>query len=205
MLLPHHIFDVIRAVHAANPSLSSGDDEARRGLQRKIVETVVARFPDEGWGWKKASDTRPPSKDAIANNRLMPNHLLAWDCFDGATRQPAQRESEIIDGQVFIVLSGFDHLNGQTIAAAPVSDPAAHAPSAAALPARGEFFAALTWLDGVYRDQLRRPGGVDLEGIAAHVFDTYLNARMRGVASQDAKQQIVRQINAILGRTDIHV
>jgi hypothetical protein len=211
MLLPDHIFSLIKAVHAANPGLSHGDDDARRGLQKKIVETVVARYPGQGWGWKRASDTRPPSKDAIANNRLLPNHLIAWDCFDGATRQPAQRESEIIDDQVFIELAGVDHLGSQPMvaSAAPPAAPAASAAPARsagpALPSRDEFFSALQWLDGVYRQQLGRPGGVDLEGIAAHIFDTYLHARMRGLSADEAKSRIVQQINGILGRTDIRV
>lgn len=203
MLLPNHVFSLIRAVHAANPGVSQGDDDARRGLQRKIVETVVARHPGEGWGWKQASNGRPPSKDAIANNRLMPGHLLAWDCFDGSTRQPAQRESEVIDDQVFIELAGVDHLAGQP--QQPLLSDPPPPPAAATLPPRDEFFSALTWLDGVYRTQLARPGGLDMEGVAAHIFDTYLNARMRGTSIDQAKATIVQQINAILHRADIHV
>jgi len=106
MILPDHIFAVIRALHAQHLTLALGDDEARRLLQQKIVETAVARFSDEGWGWKKASEGRPPSKDSIANNRLAPGHVLAWDCFNGATREPARSEAFTIDDQIFISLTG---------------------------------------------------------------------------------------------------
>jgi hypothetical protein len=210
MLLPNHIFDLIQALHEKHPDLARGDDEARRTLQKKIVETAVARHPREGWGWKKASDTRPPSKDAIANNRLMPGHLLAWDCFDGATRAPVQREAMNIDGQLFIELAGVDHLRTPGTGASTTSGTTTGLqtvtpPPPPALPSRTEFLATLLWLDTLYREQLGRPDGVDFEGIAAHVFDTYLKERLRGVPAPDAKRLVVRHINQILGRTDIHV
>ena len=201
MKLPDHIFAVVRAVHAANLSLANGDDDQRRSLQKKIVETAVARFPGQGWGWKSAGQGRPPSKDAIANNKLQQGHLLGWDCFDGGTRQPAQGDSELIDGQVFIELQGIDHLNGIPIHG---DDPGGGGGAVAQLPSRAEFFAALTWLDGVYRSQMGR-SGVDLEGVAAHIFDVYLTERTHGKSPDSAKQRVVAGINAILGRTDIHV
>ena len=202
MKLPDHIFAVVRAVHAANLSLANGDDDQRRSLQKKIVETAVARFPGQGWGWKSAGQGRPPSKDAIANNKLQQGHLLGWDCFDGGTRQPAQRDAEMIDGQIFIELQGLDHLDGIPIHG---DDPGGGGGgSVAQLPSRAEFFGALTWLDGVYRSQMGRTG-VDLEGIAAHIFDVYLTERTHGKSPDGAKQRIVAGINAILGRTDIHV
>jgi hypothetical protein len=201
--LPEHIFAVVRALHAANLSLANGDDDQRRMLQKKIVETAVARHPGEGWGWKRADPGRPPSKDAIANNKLQPGHLLGWDCFDGATRQPAQRDSEMIDGQVFMEMQGVDHLAGVVIPNPPPGGGLTG--SISQLPPRDEFFGALTWLDGVYRSQLGRPGGVDLEGIAAHLFDVYLNERTHGKPPAGAKQRVIDGINSILGRTDIHV
>jgi len=194
MKLPDHIFSIVKAQHAANLTLANGDEQARRALQKKIVEAAVALHPTEGWGWKKAGSANPPSKDSIANNKLSPGHLLAWDCFDGTTRQPVQRESEVIDGQIFIEMGDAGPVDG--------GDGGHTIP---ALPDRAEFFAALQWLDALYREQLGRPNGVDLDGIAAHVFDVYLNSRLRGAAVQDAKSDVVRQINQILGRTNIHV
>lgn len=218
MILPDHIFAIVNALHAQNLPLALGDDEARRSLQKKVVETAVARFPDEGWGWKSAGPGRPPSKDAIANCKLAPGHLLAWDCFNGATRAPARSESLTIDEQTFIPISGFDHLAGLRLddrrdvqPAPPASSPHASAPPASApqdrpaLPGRAEFQSALMWLDTLYRTQLDRPGGVDIEGIAAHVFDTYLQARLAGASVDEAKAAVVKTIADILQRTDIHV
>lgn len=209
MILPDHIFVIIKALHAQNLTLAQGDDEARRSLQRKIVETVVARFSDEGWGWKRAAEGRPPSKDSIANRRLAPGHLLAWDCFNGATRDPARGEAATIDDQIFIELEGFDHLEGQAVDDddddGGDDEPAAPPQPRPVLPDRGEFLSALTWLDTLYRSQLGRSAGVDLEGIAAHVFDTYLQARLGGVSVDEAKAEVVKRINNILQRTDVHV
>jgi len=203
MRLPDHIFALVRALHAANPSLASGDDDARRALQKKIVETSVARHPGEGWGWKRADQSRPPSKDAIANNKIQPGHLLSWDTVDGGTRQPVQRESETIDDQVFIEMQGVDHLGGITVPTGGQTG-GQTAASLSGLPPRDEFFDALKWLDGVYRQQMGRTG-VDLEGIAAHIFDVYLTQRSHGSSPDQAKQRVIDGINMILRRTDIHV
>ena len=202
MRLPDHVFSLVKALHAKNLALAQGDEDARRALQKKIVETVVARHPNQGWGWKKASETRPPSKDAIANNKLMTHHLLAWDCFNGTTREPVQGESEEIDGQVFIEVTGVDHLG---IHDDGDDEDEEVQPPRITLPARDEFFTTLKWLDTLYRQQLGRSNGVDLEGVAAHIFDVYLNARLTGASVADAKSKVVSNINGILGRTDIHV
>jgi hypothetical protein len=52
---------------------------------------------------------------------------------------------------------------------------------------------------------LNRPNGVDLEGIAAHVYNLYISERQRGASIADAKGRVVEQIGDILGRTDLHV
>jgi hypothetical protein len=201
MKLPDHVFAIAKALHAKNLTLAHGNEAERRTLQKMLVETVVARHPGEGWGWKSAGVGRPPSKDAIANNTLMPGHLIAWDCFDGTTRQPVQREADVIDGQLFIEVNGVDHLADHPIATLPPPVPA----PAPLVVTRQEFLDGLLWLDRLYREQLGRADGVDFEGIAAHLFDVYLNARLRGASVDEAKGRAVRQINEILGRTDIHV
>lgn len=204
MILPDRVFAIVTAIHAQNAALASGDDDQRRSLQKMIVETVVKRFPGEGWGWKRADPGRPLSKDTIANNLLEPPHILAWDCFDGSTRLPVQRDSIFIDDQVFVEVVGFDHLNGAQL---PRPRPQPQPPPA---PARGavsaqEFFETLQWIDKVYREQLGRPNGVDLEGITAHVYSLYIGERQRGASVADARGRVVKQIGDILGRTDLHV
>jgi hypothetical protein len=204
MRLPDHIFSIVKALHAKNLALAHGDENDRRKLQKKIVETAVARHPSEGWGWKKSGTTNPPSKDAIANNKLGLPHLICWDCFNGATREPVQGDAIEIDGQVFIEVAGHDHL-GDDVDVDVDDDSGDQAqPSSTALPSREEFLEALVWLDGVYREQLGR-SRVDLEGIAAHIFGVFLPARLAGDSVVDAKKKVVKQINDILGRTDIHV
>jgi hypothetical protein len=210
MKLPDHIFSIVKLLHARNVELARGDDQARRQLQKKIVETAVARHPAEGWGWKKAGTTNPPSKDAIANNRLMAPSLVCWDCFNGSTREPVQGEEIVIDGQVFIEVAGHDHLadgGGDGHEGDEREDEDDRVPPAPrpVLPGAGEFLEALVWLDGVYRDQLGRAKGVDLEGIAAHIFGVYLPARLAGDSAIDARKKAVTRINEILGRTDLHL
>jgi len=208
MILPDRVFAIVSAIHARNAALASGDDDQRRALQKMIVETVVNRFPGEGWGWKRADPGRPLSKDTIANNRMDPPHILAWDCFDGSTRLPVQRDSILIDDQVFVDVVGFDHLG--TGVPAPRPDPPPQprpmpGPAGRASVSTEEFFETLQWLDRFYREQLNRPNGIDLEGIAAHVYNLYISERQRGASIGDAKGRVVKQISDILGRTDLHV
>lgn len=206
MVLPDRVFVIVSALHAQHAALASGDDDARRSLQKMIVETVVKRHPGEGWGWKRADPGRPLSKDAIANNVLMPGHIVAWDCFDGATRSPVQRDSMLIDDQVFVEVTGFDHLNGLVIPPGGTTPAPQEQQRAVQNAVSGaEFFDALKWIDKLYREQLGRPNGIDLEGIVAHVYNLYNGERQRGASVVDAKGKVVKQINDILGRTDLHV
>jgi hypothetical protein len=211
MRLPDHIFSIVKLLHARHPDLARGDEQARRELQKKIVETAVARHPSEGWGWKKAGATNPPSKDAIANNKLLAPRLVCWDCFNGATREPVQGEAIVIDGQIFIDVTGHDHVGDEIDDRLGDDredddrDDRVRPPAAPTLPATGEFLEALVWLDRVYREQLGRPKGVDLEGIAAHIYGVYLPARLAGDVVTDARKKAVQRINDILGRTDIHI
>lgn len=204
MVLPDRVFAIVSAVHTQNAALSNGDDDMRRSLQKMVIETVVSRCPGEGWGWKRADPGRPLSKDSIANNMIQPGHVLAWDCFDGTSRLPVQRDSIPIDDQVFVDVVGFDHLRGvalPTITPQPQRSGGGGAP----LISTAEFFEALQWLDKLYREQMGRPNGVDLEGIAAHIYTLYIGERQRGASVADARGRVVKQIGDILGRTDLHV
>lgn len=204
MILPDRVFAIVSAVHAKNAALSSGDDDQRRSLQKMVIETVVKRCPGEGWGWKRADPGRPLSKDSIANNLIEPGHVLAWDCFDGTTRLPVQRDSIQIDDQVFVDVVGFDHLNGVVLPKIKPQPPSSPGGGGALVPT-GEFFEALQWLDKLYREQLGRANGVDLEGIAAHIYTLYIGERQKGASVADARGRVVKRIGDILGRTDLHV
>jgi hypothetical protein len=63
----------------------------------------------------------------------------------------------------------------------------------------------LQWLDKLYREQMGRANGVDLEGIAAHIYALYVGERQKGASVADARGRVVKRIGDILGRTDLHV
>jgi hypothetical protein len=65
---------------------------------------------------------------------------------------------------------------------------------------RGEYLAAMARLDEAYRTELLRPDGLslggrpDLLGIAAWIFDVYLNERLRGEHPEKAWELVLRAI-----------
>ena len=67
---------------------------------------------------------------------------------------------------------------------------------------RGEYLEAMYRLDEAYRSELLRPDGLsiggrpDFVGIAAWVFDVYLNARLTGRSRDDAWSAVVEAIRA---------
>lgn len=89
----------------------SGTDDQRRDLTRAIIEQMVYEMPADGWMWKSADPTRPPSKDSIA--RLVGGRLCNYDWQSGATRlrqvQPGQIGDDIT-GQNPIPVAAVNHL-----------------------------------------------------------------------------------------------
>lgn len=85
-----------------------------RNYMRKMIEQIVFSNPNQGWGWKSADESRPPSKDSLANNKLAENDLLNWDMFGGVgTGRPTLNidpDSSSIKGQHFIDVTGVNHL-----------------------------------------------------------------------------------------------
>lgn len=67
---------------------------------------------------------------------------------------------------------------------------------------RGEFLEAMYRLDEAYRTELLRPGGLsinftpDILGIAAWIFDVYLNTRIAGRSPDDAWEKVIEAIRA---------
>lgn len=115
MNLPTRILAIINTLYQEHQSLAKGTDDERRALTRMIIEQIVFEFPGQGWGWKSADPTRPPSKDAIA--RLLPDgHLWCWDWQNGSTRAPiSDPTGEDITGQHFIAVAGVDHLGAEPV------------------------------------------------------------------------------------------
>ena len=67
---------------------------------------------------------------------------------------------------------------------------------------RGEFLQAMEQLDAAYRSELLReyglfgPYGADFLGIAAWIFDVYLNARVDGRSPDDAWEKVIEALRA---------
>jgi hypothetical protein len=89
--------------------LDNWTDENRRAWTMQLIEQVVFQFPNEGWGAKRADPGRPLSKDAIALKRE--GHIWAFDLVNGSTRRVNNSVTGVlIDNQVFVPVTGRDHL-----------------------------------------------------------------------------------------------
>jgi hypothetical protein len=122
MQLPESVQAIVNVLYGQNVALARGDDDQRRVLTKLIVEQVVFAHPGQGYGWKAASETRPPSKDGIA--RQVNGQLIGWDLFNGGTREPNQRPESIdLTGQWFIQVAGVDHLGIGPTPLPPVTAP----------------------------------------------------------------------------------
>jgi hypothetical protein len=132
MRLPDSVQQIVNTLYARNYGLAHGTDDERRSLTKLIVEQTVFALPGQGWGWKSADPTRPPSKDGIAKQQ--DGRLLGFDLFNGGTRAPNDHPaSEDITGQYFIAVAGVDHLGGSVPVPAPQTPPPASSPDPALL------------------------------------------------------------------------
>jgi hypothetical protein len=109
--LPQRVDTIVQALYERHTALSHGDDNQRRALTKMVAEQVFCELRG-GWGWKSASPTRPPSKDAIALKDVTGFH--GWDLFNGSTRKPIKGGlyHDLNHGtpQHFIAVSAVDHL-----------------------------------------------------------------------------------------------
>lgn len=101
-------------------------EERCRQWAIRFAQQCEYAFPDEGYGVKRASKTRPISKDSLANNRLA-GHLVSWDLMSGAgTGKPKlspHPQFHDIPGQTFVPVTGTDHLGGSAPDPIPQPDP----------------------------------------------------------------------------------
>ena len=89
--------------------LANWTDDNRRAWLIQVIEQVVFRFPDGGWGAKRSGPRRPLSRDAIALKR--DGHVWAFGLVSGSTKQVKNNvEGVLIDDQVFVPVAGRDHL-----------------------------------------------------------------------------------------------
>ena len=93
--------------------LANWTDDNRRAWVMQVIEQVVFRFPDGGWGAKRSGPRRPLSRDAIALKR--DGHVWAFDLVSGSTKRVKNNvEGVLIDDQVFVPVAGKDHLGMPT-------------------------------------------------------------------------------------------
>lgn len=119
--LPARVKAIVQALYDRNVALSEGNDDQRRALAKMIAEQTTCELGSE-WGWKSASPTRPPSKDAIAH-KLPGGRLEGWDLFNGTTRKPNGGIWHDLTGQTFIEVSNVDHLGVGCAGSVPPPDP----------------------------------------------------------------------------------
>ena len=65
--------------------LANWTDDNRRAWVMQVIEQVVFRFPDGGWGAKRSGPRRPVSRDAIALKR--DGHVWAFDLVSASTKR----------------------------------------------------------------------------------------------------------------------
>ena len=104
--------------------LANWTDDNRRAWVMQVIEQVVFRFPDGGWGAKRSRPRRPVSRDAIALKR--DGHVWAFDLVSASTKRVNNTvEGVLIDDQVFVQVAGKDHLGMATPGAGVDAPPAA--------------------------------------------------------------------------------
>lgn len=105
--------EVLKRIGAMFPDLrKSADDDGRRQFNEKLAQQLDFSFPDKNWGMKKASKTRPISKDSVA--RVISGALCGWDTVNGSTREMnLNADGEVLDPeQVYVDVTATNHLGG---------------------------------------------------------------------------------------------
>lgn len=110
---------LVQQLAAKFPELLAGvNDDNRREFARRVAQTLKARFPAEGWAHKRASATRPPSKDAIVDGAGDMVDILTGAATDHPV--PCWRDAGPLGGQVRIEVPAKDWL---AAAAPPEPEP----------------------------------------------------------------------------------
>ena len=108
----------IRSRYVAAFPVPQGDkgaahEERCRQWSIRFAEQVAYEIPDQGYGVKRASPSRPISKDTLAR-WAPPGRLLMWDLLSGAgTGKPTlvtDPKSEDVTGQTFVAVTPTNHL-----------------------------------------------------------------------------------------------
>ncbi len=116
MNLPADVHAVVKRFATTFPvpqgAPGSAHEQRCREWSIKVAQQVAHQFGTT-WGVKKASPTRPISKDSLAFNG---DGMHSWDLLNGAgsgtpklAQNPAHHD---ISDQVFVVVTPMDHLGG---------------------------------------------------------------------------------------------
>lgn len=114
------------------PPLGLAPGPAKEELFRlwciRFAEQVAFALPGQGWGMKKASDTRPISKDSITQKQP-DGTMMTWDLFGGVGTATTSVVADptgfsLTAPQVFVEVAAIDHLAGAPPPPAPPEPPA---------------------------------------------------------------------------------
>jgi hypothetical protein len=107
---PKRVLEITKRLYERNLSLAAGTEAQRRKLTLKICEQIAYEL-GPSWGSKRASASRPLSKDAYAQ-RQPDGKLFCWDWQRGTTRQPLPTPTfhDISGDQLFVPVTPTNHL-----------------------------------------------------------------------------------------------
>lgn len=134
MEMPLAAWRIIHAMHARFASTLPATEDGARTFTEMTLEQLKFSDPDGGWVGKRASPTRPKSKDVAA--RLIAARFEGWDILSGAgvsgprvlaTYPPAYHDLIAEGNQVPFEVRSFNHLG---IAPPPVEPPPVDPPPA---------------------------------------------------------------------------
>lgn len=180
-------------------SMPEGEEAEKRARDWTLglCSQLAFSHPNQGYGSKQADPTRPPSKDAIAQQSG--STLLAWDMLTGAgTGSPSlvqNPDSMDVTGQVFLPVTPADMLSGA--AAPPTGGGGGSTPSGDVIP-YNESYAIEFGLacNDVYTESgaAMDPGMISVHSQRA-AWDYYVG----GVPWPDAKKGHINNFRAVYG------
>ena len=120
-------YDIAHSLWMINPSLTTGSEDDQRQFVKMVAEQLVFNTKDERYGIKKAGINRPQGPSQIAYNST--SGLVGWRIIDndgsvtgvkgGIIPNPPM---QIFYGQIFIPVTGINHLSIANELPLPTSD-----------------------------------------------------------------------------------
>jgi hypothetical protein len=177
------------------PGLSKEEGQAWVG---KLASTLKARFPDENWGTKRASSSRPLSNESIArpaNGRLWGYDLIIGAGAPGQRLEPHAHAEDITD-QVFVAVESRDWLAGSQPPQPNPNPTPTPRPPAFTFPTGVEMpeDVALSVIDGYLegireRDKIRAQDVVPSRGALMYLFAVFFRELSTWIVEQKRAPQ----------------